>query len=190
MTVTGKIRALVCGLAMMAFTSAPLAAHDSAVSNAKVPAEIASAGVTTDLHIAAPLGSATTSPLLIQPVIPASPGRRVVERPRLSRAATNAWIALTVSQHSAALFDAWTTRKVIGSGKGYERDPLLRPFANSSAMYPATQVVPLALDFLGYRMMRSQNRFLRRGWWLPQAASIAGSLWCGSRNLNVANLRR
>lgn len=100
------------------------------------------------------------------------------------------WQTLTVSQHSSALFDAWSTRKALTSGNGYERNPLLRPFAQSATIYPATQIVPFALDFLSYRMMRSNHRLLRRTWWVPQTVSIIGSAWCGTRNLRVANLQR
>lgn len=100
------------------------------------------------------------------------------------------WRGLLIAQHSAAFFDAWTTRQSLQSGNGYERNILVKPFANSVAIYPVLQVAPLGFDLLSHRMMRSENRVLRKTWWLPQAASITASIWCGSRNLNVANLRR
>jgi hypothetical protein len=100
------------------------------------------------------------------------------------------WRGLVLAQHSAAVFDAWSTRNAIQSGNGYERDPLMRPFANSAAIYPMLQIMPAGFDFLSHRMMRSQNLFLRRTWWIPQTVSIAGSLWSGSRNVHVANLKR
>ena len=106
-----------------------------------------------------------------------------------SRAAVRSWQILLVGQHAAAVFDAWSTRQALASGNGYERDPLMKPFAKSATIYPATQVAPVLLDFLGHKMMRSHNPYLRRTWWLPQAASFAGSIWCGSRNLRVANLK-
>jgi hypothetical protein len=52
------------------------------------------------------------------------------------------------------------------------------------------QIMPAGFDFLSHRMMRSQNQLLRRTWWIPQTAAIAGSLWSGSRNVHVANLKR
>ena len=99
------------------------------------------------------------------------------------------WRGLVFAQHSAAIFDAWSTRESLQSGNGYERNPLMRPFANSAAIYPMLQIAPVGLDFLSHRMMRSQNRFFRKTWWLPQAASVTASIWCGSRNIRVANLR-
>ena len=128
-------------------------------------------------------------PLGVEPVHPAAAifvSRRESEP---SRAAVRSWQALLIGQHAAAVFDAWSTRQALISGNGYERDPLMKPFANSATIYPATQVAPALFDFLAYRMMRSHNPYLRRTWWLPQAASFAGSMWCGSRNLRVANLK-
>src|SRR6185312_11650273 len=123
----------------------------------------------------------------IQPI--ATPVIRTAT-PERSRGAAMKWQALLVAEHSAAVFDAWSTRRALSSGNGYERDPLMKPFANSATIYPATQAAPLLFDFLGYRMMKSQNRYLRHTWWVPQAISFAGSVWCGSRNLRVANLKR
>ncbi len=141
------------------------------------------------------LSAGNTSPVLlpampepVQPVLPIAHGPKPQTEIRNSEVI--AWRALIVAQHSAAVFDAFSTRRALTSGNGYERDPLMKPFANSAVIYPATQAAPLLFDFLGYRMMRSQNRYLRRAWWLPQAASFAGSVWCGSRNLHVANLKR
>ena len=124
-------------------------------------------------------------PITPQPIIkPASnselgPGQREVR----------IWRGLVIAQHSAAIFDAWTTHESLASGNGYERNPLVKPFANSAAIYPVLQVAPIGFDFISHRMMRSRNSFVRKTWWLPQAASTIGSLWCGSRNLHVANLR-
>jgi hypothetical protein len=113
-----------------------------------------------------------------------------VDRPQPSQREVRIWRGLMVAEHSAAIFDAWTTRNSLDSGNGYERNPLMKPFAGSAAIYPALQVAPVGLDFLSHRMMRSRNSLFRSTWWLPQAASIAASLWCGSRNIQVANLRR
>jgi len=100
------------------------------------------------------------------------------------------WKTLVVAQHSAAAFDAWSTRRSIESGNGYERNVLMRPFANSVAIYPMLQIAPFGFDFLSHRMMRSQNRFFRKTWWLPQLASTGASLVFGARNLRVADLKR
>jgi hypothetical protein len=100
------------------------------------------------------------------------------------------WRGLIIGEHSAAAFDAWSTRDSLASGNGYERNPLIKPFADSSAIYPVLQIAPFGFDYLGHRLMRSNNVVLRRIWWLPQAVSMSASLWCGARNIHVANLAR
>ena len=96
------------------------------------------------------------------------------------------WIALSVLQHAAASFDAYSTRDAISRG-AVEQDPLMRPFANSSAIYAAIQVAPVALDFAARRMQRSPNNFLRRTWWLPQSLSAGMFVISGVHNIHVAN---
>lgn len=102
---------------------------------------------------------------------------------------TRMWWVLTAVQHGSAAFDAWSTRESLSSGNGYERDPLMKPFANSPAIYPALQVLPIGLDYLSNRMIRSQNTVVRRLWWMPQTVSTVGFLWSGARNLHVAAMR-
>jgi len=94
------------------------------------------------------------------------------------------WIALSIAQHAAAAFDAYTTRQAISRG-ALEQDPLMRPFANSSALYAAIQAAPVALDFATRHMLRSENNFLRRTWWMPQAASTGMFLLSGAHNIHV-----
>jgi hypothetical protein len=125
--------------------------------------------------------------LIVQPVATGTV-RPKVERPSLRQ--VHAWEALLVAQHSAAIFDAWSTRQAITSGNGYERNPLMKPFANSAAIYPMLQIAPSGVDFFSRRFMNSNHVLLRRTWWVPQTVSIAASLWCGTQNLHVANLRR
>lgn len=125
------------------------------------------------------------------PVLAVAPRElKSIDRSQPSQREVRIWRGLLVAEHSAAIFDAWTTRDSLGSGNGYERNPLVKPFASSAAIYPALQVAPVGLDFLSHRMMRSRSSLLRKTWWLPQAASITASLWCGSRNIQVANLHR
>jgi len=95
------------------------------------------------------------------------------------------WIALAVAEHAAATFDAYTTRYAISRG-AVEQDPLMRPFANSSAIYAAIQAGPVVLDIAARKMQRSQNGFLRRTWWLPQSVSAGVSVFSGAHNLRVA----
>jgi hypothetical protein len=96
------------------------------------------------------------------------------------------WIALSIAQHAAAAFDAYTTRDAISRG-AVEQDPLMRPFANSSGIYAAIQACPVALDFAARHMQRSDNNFIRRTWWVPQTISMGMFLFSGAHNLRVAN---
>ncbi len=93
------------------------------------------------------------------------------------------WYTLAIVGHSAAAFDAWSTRRAISGGYGTEANPLLRPFAHSGALYVATQVSPALMDFLGKRMMTSRHAMFRKLWWLPQTAGAGLSFAAGSHNV-------
>jgi hypothetical protein len=95
------------------------------------------------------------------------------------------WYALAVVSHGAAVFDAWSTRRAITSGYGHEANPLLRPFAHSGALYAATQVSPALMDYLGKRMMTSRHEWVRKMWWLPQAAGSSFSFAAGVHNVGM-----
>ena len=94
------------------------------------------------------------------------------------------WYSLVVFDHAAAGFDAYSTRQAIGHG-GVELNPFLKPFANSAAIYPALQVWPTGMDFVGSKMMHSQNRVMRKVWWVPQVASTVAFVSFGFHNLGV-----
>src|SRR6266852_4246858 len=117
------------------------------------------------------------SPAPIQPAKPAFTGTYETARQR------KIWYGLVFAGHSAAAFDAWSTRRAISGGYGTEANPLLRPFANSGALYAATQVSPAVMDYLGRRMMTSQHTWVRRMWWLPQTAGTGMSLAAGAHNV-------
>ena len=95
------------------------------------------------------------------------------------------WYGLMAAAHGAAVFDAWSTRRVIRSGRGHELNPLLQPFARSGGLYVVVQAMPALADYVGHRMRMSRNPWARRLWWLPQAASAAGSFAAGVYNLRV-----
>jgi hypothetical protein len=95
------------------------------------------------------------------------------------------WMGLGIAEHSAATFDAWTTRHEITTYGARELDPLLKPFAGNASLYVAIQAGPALMDFVGKKMMDSRYRWVRRMWWVPQSASIVSSLFCGSHNLAV-----
>lgn len=96
------------------------------------------------------------------------------------------WMILSAVQHSAATFDAYSTRQAIGNG-ATEQDPFMRPFAGSPAIYAAIQVGPLLLDYAARKMQRSDHQWARKLWWVPQSASTAAYIASGVHNLNVTN---
>jgi hypothetical protein len=104
----------------------------------------------------------------------------------MSMPSRNAWIALSIVQHGAAAFDAYSTRQAVGHG-AVEDDPMMRPFAHSPAIYAATQVGPVIFDLLARRMQRSEYPMLRHLWWMPQSMSAGLSIFSGVHNLSVAS---
>jgi hypothetical protein len=96
------------------------------------------------------------------------------------------WMLLSIAQHSAAAFDAYSTRAAVATGAS-EADPFMRPFAHSPGIYAAIQVGPAILDFAARRMQHSENSFIRRSWWIPQSASTGMFLFSGVHNMSVAN---
>jgi hypothetical protein len=96
-----------------------------------------------------------------------------------------AWIGLSVAGHGAAGFDAYSTRQAISGGFGTESNPLLRPFAHSNALYAATQVSPTVMDYLGHKMMTNRRPWVRKMWWVPQAAGAGFSVAAGVHNLSL-----
>jgi hypothetical protein len=107
--------------------------------------------------------------------------------PEATKGQKEAWAALTVLQHGAASFDAWSTRVSVTSGHGKELNPIMKPFASSGAIYGAIQVAPLATDWWARRLQRSNHPTLRRLWWVPQAAAAVGFTFSGVNNLKVAS---
>jgi hypothetical protein len=118
-------------------------------------------------------------------VLPIQPMKAAYTRPRETRGQRVAWYGLMVAGHGAAAFDAYSTRLAISGNYGTETNPFLRPFSHSSALYAATQVSPTVLDYIGKRMMVSETRWVRKLWWLPQAAGSGFSVFAGVHNVNA-----
>jgi hypothetical protein len=116
-----------------------------------------------------------------EPFVPMRPAARPGETPRQRKM----WYGLMAVAHAGAGFDAWTTRQAVSSGYGREANPFMKPFANSNAIYAATQVSPAVMDYLGKRMMASQNPAIRRLWWIPQLMGTSMSFAAGAHNLGV-----
>ncbi len=95
------------------------------------------------------------------------------------------WLILSLVSSGAAEFDAYSTRRSIGDGN-VEADPTMRPFANSPTIYGAIQASPLVMDYVAFKMQRSNNLLLRHMWWLPQTAGTAVSVFAGAHNLSIA----
>ncbi|HKW62958.1 MAG TPA: hypothetical protein VJN89_10470 [Candidatus Acidoferrum sp.] len=124
----------------------------------------------------APLRSAAAQPFL-------AVRRQPVETARQRKM----WFGLMAVSHAGAAFDAWSTRRAISGGYGQEANPFLKPFANSNAIYAATQVSPAVMDYIGKRMMTSQNPWIRKLWWFPQVAGGSMSFAAGVHNVNVVH---
>ena len=147
----------------------------------KTDAEVADASNPTGVTPVAAADPMTpgSSPLSVRPVKPAAKGEYGTAREK------KIWYALLFGSSGAAAFDAWSTRRAISEGYGTESNPLLRPFAHSGAMYAATQVSPLVLDFVGRKMMTSRHEWMRKMWWVPQSAGMSTSLAAGVHNVGV-----
>ncbi len=160
-----------------------LPAAEPAVSPSDPPVLITSTDITLPI---APSASRSGTPVLSTPaepmvaIRPIRPAPAAKIRPAGSR---RAWLGLSIAVSSAAAFDAWTTRRKVSTGCYYETNPLLKPFADNNSLYLATQVTPLALDYLGNCLRKSDRSWMRRLWWLPQVIQTATHISYGARNL-------
>jgi hypothetical protein len=115
--------------------------------------------------------------------VTADPPSGFIAGPGAVRKSNRPWATLVVAQHAAATFDAWSTRRALSHPGRSEGDPLMRPFANSGAIYGAIQVGPVILDYVGRRMSRSQHNWVRKLWWVPQSAATVGFMFSGVHNV-------
>jgi len=183
------------GDALKAVTERPAgvsidSANDSSLSKA-LPS-VPDPKIKTDAEIAANSNAASVTPgLAAQPVAPGSapltirPGKPAFNPEDVSERQKKIWYGLIAASSGAAAFDAWSTRRAVSGGYGTEGNPFLRPFSHSNAIYAATQVSPLVLDFIGRKMMTSREPLLRKMWWLPQTAGTGMSLFAGAHNVGV-----
>jgi hypothetical protein len=160
---------------------------DASHSDDTAPFEPGRLTLTPAAAAAAPAPAAAASPApakpAIAPVIAA--GQKSEFAGRVTDGQKRLWLGLAIAQHSAATFDAWSTRRAITHGGARELNPMLKPFANNGSIYAATQVGPVLLDLLGRRMMTSRSSLLRHTWWLPQMLGTAASVAGGAHNLRV-----
>jgi hypothetical protein len=177
---------LVCVLLLGTLVSAqeaPTAEEQSATTSA-TSAEPANLGLIASASagpLATPEPAIVSAPSAVAPVmITRQPETRKSNDSRNKKI----WYSLVGVNHATAAFDAWSTRDSIQRG-ARELNPLLKPFASSNAMYAANQVVPFGMDYLGRRMMHSNNSVVRKLWWVPQTASAACALAAGVHNMGV-----
>jgi hypothetical protein len=180
--------ALLCGFLAGAIAFArPVCAqqvYSSSILPATSAADVAPTAISMNLS-GRPSPDFESTPVIDLPDAPSTSkpiGRIGVERLPSRRS----WIVLSIAQHGAAVFDAYSTRQAIANG-ATEENPLLRPFASSPAIYAATQVGPLVLDYAARRMQLSRNGFVRSMWWLPQSTGTAVSIFSGVHNMRIAN---
>ena len=126
----------------------------------------------------------TAEPELLRVELPSTSLRGVAFEGR-SALQKKLWLSLTLAQHSAATFDAWTTQRALATGRAHETNPLLRPFAGKGAIYPAINGSPFLLDYVGYRLRKSEKKWIRRFWWVPQTIQTAVNIHCAVHNLQI-----
>jgi hypothetical protein len=157
----------------------------NALSTSSVSTDSTGNAVPTAFRMTA-LGSPSPNGQALDTIrVPEAPGKpvKIILPETLPR---RAWLLLSIAEHSAATFDAYSTRMAVSKGAS-EADPMMQPFAHSPAVYGAIQICPLVLDFAARRMERSQHSFLRHTWWVPQSAATGIFLFSGVHNVNVAN---
>jgi len=137
-----------------------------------------------DAPIAKSEPAVESSSLAVQP-FSIAPLKSAMERPAPTARQQALWYTFMAVSHSAAAFDAYSTRRAISGNFGTESNPLLRPFSHSNAIYAATQVSPAVMDYVGRRMMTSNHPTLRRFWWVPQVAGASFSFSAGMRNYSL-----
>jgi hypothetical protein len=118
---------------------------------------------------------------------PFQPVKPAFTRPQETPRQRKIWYGLLIAGHSGAAFDAWSTHRAVSGGYGTESNPFLRPFAGSNAIYAVTQISPTVMDFVGKKMMVSQNRYIRKAWWIPQLAGASFSFAAGAHNVGVVH---
>ena len=86
-------------------------------------------------------------------------------------------MSLVVGQTAALVADGITTRQIIIQG-GVEKNPVARVLIGErptwGRMIPVGVVEVIGAFYLGQKMRHSNNRVIRRLWWVPQVLAIAG----------------
>lgn len=185
---------LICSIPQMDDTTKVVVASKENAERPAVPAAISDSN-SKDAMPTASLPSAPVAKVKADPEPvslraagqPFQPVRPAPTRPRETPRQRKMWYALTIAGSSGAAFDAWSTHRAVAGGYGQEANPFLKPFANSNAIYAATQVSPAVMDFIGKRMMVSQHSLIRKMWWLPQVAGTGMSFASAAHNVSIVH---
>jgi hypothetical protein len=109
-----------------------------------------------------------------------SPVKAVVRTP------FHSWLALSIVGQAAVLADVKTTLDLRSSSPltFRESDPLARPFVNmpTPAYVGSAVALTAGLSLASWKLSTSENGWLRRHWWLPQAAQIVLNAECAVHN--------
>lgn len=181
---------LVCAVPQADDAAKIVAASEQQTLSAKITDDTLNRETTAAAALPAapePKAKPDADPAALRSAQPFEPVRPARPRPGETRRQRVMWYGLMAVGHGAASFDAWSTRLAISSGHAQEANPFLKPFANSNAIYAATQVSPAFMDFVGKRMMISQNPWVRKLWWVPQVAGTSVSFVAGAHNIGVAH---
>lgn len=177
------MNAIAASLWVVLALPGPAKGNATVVTSPGISMPVASVTVLDDIAQIQPVHPVLAAPAAFAPV------KLRPQPPEVSARQKHTWLALTIAQHSASTFDAWSTRYSITSGHAHELDPLMKPFAGSASIYGAIQVAPAATDFLGRRLMHSSSPKLRKLWWLPQTVGTIGFVVSGLNNVGVAHGR-
>jgi hypothetical protein len=122
-----------------------------------------------------------------EPIRPAVLRKCIIFSENLCRAFNDRRVfALASLQTAALVYDGVTTRQFLR--RGYvEVDPLARVFLGSrptwGRMAPLGAVQVIGGMWLAERMATSRHVWVRRFWWLPQIAGIAGNVTATAHNI-------
>jgi len=173
-------------------TSAPgldfLSASATAPDDSKAQAVNASVSPTTFPDTSPkPPSSTGTAEAFKHGFSPASSNRCILFSATLCRAVHDKPVlALTAVQSGLLVSDGVTTRQVVRRGYS-EIDPIARLFIGTKPtwgrMAPIGAAQVIAGTWLAERMRTSRHVWIRRFWWAPQAAGIAGNAWATGHNL-------
>jgi len=99
---------------------------------------------------------------------------------------------LNVAHAAAAFTDTWSTQRYLDNciqpgRRCWERNLVTRPFQSHGKplAYVTTGLGVVGVSAIAHRMRRSDNRVIRRIWWLPQAALIGAHAWGIHNNLSL-----